>query len=331
MKYFLTGATGFIGNRVAHLLLDAGHDLVVLARSPHKAKDLFDRGAVIVQGDITQKDSMRSGMRGTDGIFHMAADYAIGTRNPSVMETINVTGTRNVLELMKELGIAKGVYTSSTAVFSDTHGKLVDESYYFEGQHLTVYDHTKWLAHYDVAKNMIYEGLPLVIVQPSAVYGPRDTSALARMFTDFLRRRLPVLPIRTAFCWAHVEDVARGHIQAMEKGRPGESYILAGPPHTLVEAFDLAAKITRRKPPAIRLGPGIMRFSSRLVGLIEPFIRIPANFSSESLRLTAGTTYIASSEKARRELGFETRELRQGLKGTLTDLAARLNAGKQKN
>ena len=177
---------------------------------------------------------------------------------------------------------------------------------------------------------MIDTGLPLVIVQPSAVYGPGDHSGLARMFTDFLRRRLPAIPAGTAFCWAHVDDVARGHVLAMEKGVPGESYILSGPPHTFEEVFQMASEITRLKPPSIRLGPGLMRFSSYMIGLIEPFVRLPANYSSETFRQTAGTTFISSNEKARRELGFEARELRQGLKGTLTDMAARLRAGKKK-
>ncbi len=330
MRYFLTGATGFIGNRLARLLLQEGHEVVALVRTPHKARDLKDLGATIVQGDITRRETLMTGMEGADGLFHVAAKYAFGRRSHSDMETVNVVGTRNVLRTMNELHISKGVYTSSIVINSDTRGHLVDETYYHEGPHLSTYAETKWKAHYDVAKSMIYDGLPLVIVQPSTVYGPGDDSVIASMFTDFLRRRLPFTPSHAEVSWAYVDDVVMGHYRAMQKGRPGESYILAGPTHSFLEAFDEAARITRRKPPPIRVGPGLILLSARLTGLVEHAISIPMHLTAEALRVTAGCTLIASYEKARRELGYEPRSLHQGLKGTLTDLAARIAEQKMK-
>jgi nucleoside-diphosphate-sugar epimerase len=331
MKYFITGATGFIGNRVARALLEQGHEIVVLARSPHRARDLSALGADVIRGDVIDRESMREGMTGVDGIFHMAADYTIGIRDPASMEQVNVTGTRNVLKLMRELRIPKGVYTSTVAVFSDTRGAVVDEKYFFEGKHLSHYDRTKWLAHYEVARTMIHDGLPLVIVQPGLVYGPGDTSAIARMFTDFLRHRLPMVPVGTVFCWAHVDDVVDGHLKAMSRGRPGESYILSGPAHSLEEAFELAAKLTRRRPPPIRVGARVLRAMSKAAEKVEYLLPLPSNYSSESLRVAAGTTYISSSEKAKRELDYKPRPLEQGIKGMLTDLAHRLKAGRKKS
>ena len=255
MKYFVTGATGFIGGRVARQLIEAGHEVIAPVRTPAKAKDLADLGVTVVQGDVTDKESMRQAMTGVDGVFHLAGWYKIGVKDKSMGVSINVDGTRNVLELMKELDIPKGVYTSTLAVNSDTHGRVVDESYRHEddGHWVSEYDHTKWRAHYEVAEPMVKAGLPLVTVMPGLVYGPGDTSSIHETFVQYLQRKLPMVPEKTTYCWAYVDDIARGHILAMEKGKPGENYIIAGPEARVVEVLALAEKITG--VPAPRLHP----------------------------------------------------------------------------
>lgn len=318
MKYFLTGATGFIGGRIAQQLVAAGHEVVALVRSKSNAADLAKLGVSLAEGDITDKESMRPPMAGVDGVFHVAAWYKVGERDKSVAESINVGGTRNVLELMSELRIPKGVYTSTLAVNSDTAGKVVDESYRFTGEHLSEYDRTKWRAHYEVAVPMIQAGLPLVIVQPGVNYGPGDTSAIAEVLRQYLTGKLPMVPDKTAYCWAHVDDTARGHIQAMEKGRVGESYFIAGPVHTLFDALQLAESITGIKAPRIKAAPGMLKAMSALMGLVEMVIPISGQYSSETLRVSAGATYLGSSAKAERELGFSARPLDVGLRETLT-------------
>src|SRR2546430_13985783 len=162
-------------------------------------------------------------MTGLDGVSHMAGCYKIGTKARQEGERVNVLGTRNVLTTMKALRIPKGVYTSTLAVFSDTHGQVVDEMYRYDGKGpwLTEYDRTKWVAHYQVAEPMIREGLPLVIVQPGLNYGPGDTSEVRPTRVRYLRRRLRVLPKETAYCWAHVDATARGHLLTMQKGVHG--------------------------------------------------------------------------------------------------------------
>jgi len=320
MNYFVTGATGFIGGRVARLLVEAGHNVVALVRTPSKARDLADLGVTIAPGDITDRNSMRAPVAGVEGVFHIAAWYKIGARDVTVAERINVEGTRNVLSLMIELGIPKGVYTSTIAVHSDTKGALVDESYRYEGAHLSAYDRTKWRAHYEVALPMMAEGLPLVIVQPSLVYGPGDTSTVAETFRQYLKGRLPVLPLGTTLCWAHVDDIAHGHLLAMEKGRPGECYHLAGPVASMVEVFEIARQTTGKKAPRIRLGAGVMRGVARVMDVVSSVVTLPETYAPETLRVTAGTSYIASCEKAKRELGFATRPIEEGLRETLDAL-----------
>jgi nucleoside-diphosphate-sugar epimerase len=317
MKYFLTGATGFIGGKLAKRLASYGHTIHALVRDPEKAQDLKDLGIKLFKGDITDKSSLHEPMQGVDGVYHVAAWYKVGVKDKSMAYAINVNGTRNVLEVMQELGIRKGVYTSTLAVNSDTKGKVVDERYRYDGKHLSVYDRTKWQAHYEVAVPMIRRGLPLVIVQPGLVYGPGDTSAAGETFRQYLQGKLPILPSRTAYNWAYVDDIVTGHILAMEKGREGESYIIGGPVHPLTDAFQMAEKITGIKAPRLNLPPGIMKATAALSGFFGSFLPIPDLYSEEILRASAGVTYIGDNSKARKELGYAPRPLEEGLRETL--------------
>jgi nucleoside-diphosphate-sugar epimerase len=256
-------------------------------------------------------------MTGVDGVFHIAGWYKIGTRDKSPAKPTNVEGTRNVLETMRDLGIAKGVYTSTVAVFGDTHGVVADESYRAGGPWLSVYDHTKWQAHYEVAEPLIQAGLPLVIVQPGLTYGPGDTSAVHNTLVQYLQGKLPMAPPRTTYCWAHVEDTARGHILAMERGRPGESYIIAGPQHTFIEAMALAERITGVPAPRQHPPPAVFKGLARVMDVVGVVVPLPEAYSGEGLRSIAGVTYLASNAKAQRELGYAPRSLADGLADTL--------------
>jgi nucleoside-diphosphate-sugar epimerase len=315
MKYFLTGATGFVGGRLAHQLLEAGHEVTALVRSPDKAQDLARLGASLWQGDVTDKDSMHIPMQGVDGVFHLAGWNKIGTRDKSLGQRVNVDGTRNVLELMKELGIPKGVYTSTLAVNSDTHGKIVDESYRFDGQHLSEYNRTKAAAH-EIAREMIAGGLPLVIVMPGVIYGPGDTGIMHTTWVNFLKGKLPLVPRETTFNWAHVDDIARGHRLAMEKGVAGETYIIGGEICTLVDTLILAHEITGKRMPII-VPPSLIRVMAEVMDLVDKITPVPESYSGEQQRAIAGTTYIASNAKARAELGYNPRSLKEGLVETL--------------
>lgn len=316
-RYFVTGATGFLGSELTKQLISRGHQVVALVRTPSRASVLRTLGVELHEGDITDRESLRAPMTGVDGIFHCAAWYKIGARDPSPAEAVNVGGTRHVLETMRELGIARGIYTSTVAVFSDTAGQVPDERYRYDGPHLSEYDRTKWLAHYEVAQPMIAAGLPLVIVMPGVIYGPGDTSGLHTALVDLLRQRLYASPRRTAYCWAHVEDTARGHILAMERGRPGETYILAGPRHTFEEAFDLVAALAGVRRPFVHPGPRTLRAAAWLTAQIGRLVDVPPVLTPEALRVLAGVTYFGSSDKAARELGFTARPLAEGMEQTL--------------
>ena len=314
-RYFVTGATGFIGGELTKQLIGRGHQVVALVRSPAKAALLRALGVELHAGDIRDRDSLRAPMHGAAGVFHVAAWYKIGLTEPAA-EEINVGGTRNVLEIARELAIPRIVYTSTVGVFGDTHGQLVDESHYTHGPFLTEYDRTKWNAHYEVALPMARDGLPIVIVLPGLVYGPGDTSAVHDTLVQLLRGRLLITPRDVMFCWGYIEDTARGLRQAMECGRVGESYLLTGPVHSFETAFFVAARIAGKRPPPIHPPALLMRGVAAIAGALERFdVRLP--YRAETLRLMAGTTWIGSSAKAERELGFTTRPLDEGLRHTI--------------
>ena len=315
-RYFVTGATGFLGGELTKQLISRGHQAVALVRDPARASLLRTLGVQIHQGDITDRESLRAPMTGVDGVFHCAAWYKVGV-DPAEAERTNVDGTRHVLETMREMGIPRGIYTSTVAVFSDTRGAMPDESYRYDGPHLSHYDRTKWRAHYEVALPMMGEGLPLIIVMPGLIYGPGDTSGMHTALVDLLRKRLPITPRRTAFCWAHVEDTARGHLLAMERGNCSETYIITGPRHTFEDAFDLVAQLAKVPRPLLHPGPRLMRGMAALMSVVQKAIDLPPGLTPEALRVIAGTSYLGSNEKARRELGFTARSLAEGMDQTL--------------
>jgi len=322
VRYFVTGGTGFIGGHLIRQLVAAGHDVVALVRTPSAAVDLEELGVELAPGDILDRSSVRAPMDGADGVFHLAAWYRVGARDASVAEAINVDGTRNVLEAAREAGVSRTVYTSTIGVLGDTGGRRVDESYRHEGPWLTEYDRTKWAAHYEVALPMIAAGLPVVIVQPGYVYGPGDHSNVGDVLRDYLRRRLPVIPVQGG-CWAHVADTARGHIQAMERGQPGATYIIGGECHLWSEVLRIAAGITGIRPPRLRLPPAVARAASLLLKPVAAVVPLPQMYHPETLRLAAGVTYFADDSLARREIGWDPRPLRDGLASTLeAELAA---------
>ena len=163
---------------------------------------------------------------------------------------------------------------------------------------------------------MIKAGLPLVIVQPGLVYGPGDTSSVRTSFIQYLTQKLPVMPQQTAFSWAHVDDIAHAHWLAMEKGKAGENYNICGPTYTFIDALKVANEITGVRLP-MAVPAGMIRAMSAMMYLFDKFIPVPESYTGEGLRIIAGVTYIGSNKKAKAELGYNPRPLREGITETL--------------
>lgn len=313
MKAFVTGGTGFLGRHLIDELLSHGYEVTALVRTFERARAL-PRGVRVTPGDVTKRESLRPGMRKADVVFHAAAWYAVGVgaKDRERMRRINVEGTRNVLELAVALGVPKTVYTSTVAVFGDTRGESVDESHRPEGAAFkSEYERTKHLAHYEVAVPIQRRGLSLVIVCPGGIYGPGDTSQLGGLIRRYARRQLPVmLGPDNAITWAHVDDVAYGHRLAAEKGRPGETYILAGPALTYREFFAAAERATGLPAPRLWLPGGVATIWSPVLRRLAPGV-------SELLRNLGGISYLAVADKAKRELGWTPRSVEAGIPETV--------------
>jgi dihydroflavonol-4-reductase len=310
MEYLVTGATGFIGSHLTDRLVDDGHRVVALTRDRSNA-DHLPAEVTVVEGDITNKASMRDAMEGVDGVFHLAAWFQVGPGpwNAEKAERINVEGTRNVLELVDELDVPKAVYASTIAVYGNTGGEYVDESFRSPNSFPTVYQRTKWRAHYDVAE-------PLVIASLGAIFGPgdKDYGGTPRTaFTDYLREDLPMMPADFVISFDYVEDTAEILDRAMEEGVPGEEYIVASEPRSMPEAFEIAEEITG--VPAPRAVPGtLFRLMSYGMSGVEYVTRPPEGFESELLRFFDTGAWLVDNSKARRALDIEHRPLEEGLR-----------------
>ncbi|OYR41324.1 NAD-dependent dehydratase [Halorubrum sp. Ib24] len=316
MRYFVTGGTGFIGTHLVEILVNDGHEVVVLTRDLTKAEHLPEP-VEIIEGDITDKESMRDAMDGVDGVFHLAAWFQVGPGpwNAEKAERINVDGTRNVLELMDELDVPKGVYVSTVGVYGNTGGEYVTESYRSPNTFRSVYQRTKWQAHYEVAEPMIDDGLPLVIVSLGAIFGPgdKDYGGTPRTgFTGYLKQELPMIPNDFVLPFDYVEDTAANIKRAMDEGELGEEYIIASEPRNFVDVFDLAERLTGI--PAPRAVPGtVFQLMSYGVAGLESFTRPPEGFESELLGFFATGGVLVDNSKAKRELGIDHRPFEESL------------------
>lgn len=317
MKIFMTGATGFIGGAIARALRARGDDVVALVRSPDKAGDLRDEGIELVEGGLGDVAAIERGLEGADAAIHGAAVYEVGIRDSErePMRKANVEGTENVLGAILRAGTPKAVYISTIGVHGNTRGQIVDESYEHSGTFSSYYEETKHEAH-KIAKRLIADGLPLVIVQPGFVYGPDDHSAVGDLLLRFAKGKLPAIAFADlGFNAVHRDDVVAGTLLALDKGVPGEAYHLGGEISTMRDTVAIAARVLGRKPPRIAIPNAAIRAMTPLGPLVGPAMGFPPNLR-EAYSASAGVTYWGGHDKAVRELGYAPRPLEQGLRDT---------------
>ncbi|MDQ3571767.1 MAG: NAD-dependent epimerase/dehydratase family protein [Actinomycetota bacterium] len=319
MKIFVTGATGFIGGHVVRQLRERGDDVKALVRAPAKAQDLAALGVELAPGAIDDRDHLARAMLGSDAVIHGAAIYEVGipAGRRRALDKANVDGTRNVLGAALDAAIDRVVYISTVGAFGNTHGEVVDETYEHPGVEFTShYEKTKYEAH-RVALAMIAAGLDCVIVQPTAVFGPDDHSALGKQVLDFARGRMPVVPFpELGLNMVHVEDVAAGIVAALDKGRPGEAYVLGSQNTTMRGLMDTVADVAGKRKPLANVPTFLLKSIAPLGPLIGRVAGQPPNMH-ELISASDGVTLWASHEKAARDLGYEPRPLSDGLRQTL--------------
>ncbi len=319
MQVFVTGAAGFVGGALVRALRARGDDVVAAVRDPDRAGPLRDLGVRLVRTDLGSTAELTGLMAGSDAVVHCAGMYRIGIRRSDrqAMEEANVGTTGHVLDAAMAAGAARIVYVSTANVYGDTHGQVVDEGYQRDpGQgFLSWYDETKWRAHL-AAEERIARGGPIVFALPGQVYGPGDHSEVGAQLDGAFRGRLVYLSfVDVGLCPIHVDDLASGLIAVADRGRIGESYVLAGAPVRLGEWLEIAARLGDRRLPRLTIPTALLRAIAPLSGPLGGHFGLPADLA-ETISAGDGVTYWASHDRATRELGFVPRDLAAGLRDT---------------
>ena len=315
-RVLLTGATGFVGSAIARALLASGYSVRALVRASSLRDNLGGLALETAEGDIVDAHAVARAMTGVRYVVHAAADYRLWARDPASLARTNVEGTRTVMQTALAAGVDRVVYTSSVATLaSRIDGSASDETAPLdERAAIGAYKRSKVAAERIVETMVVRDGLPAIIVNPSAPIGPRDIkpTPTGRIIVEAARGRVPAF-VDTGINLVHVDDVARGHVEALERGRIGERYILGGDNVPLASMLaDIASLAGRRAPrwklpraplyPLAAVAEAMARVTSR-----EPLL------TRDGLRMSEHRMYFTSA-KAARELGYRARPYADGLR-----------------
>ena len=305
MKALVTGATGFVGAAVARALLGNQWQVRVLARKGSDRRNLEQLAVDVVEGDLTDAGSLQRAAQGCEALFHVAADYRLGARDPSQLYRANVDGTRNILDAARRGGVQRIVYTSSVATIGiPGDGTPGDEQTPNSIDNMIGhYKRSKYLAE-EVVRAAAREGLSVVIVSPSTPVGPGDLkpTPTGQLVLDAAAGRMPAY-VDTGLNIVHVDDVANGHLLAYQRGKAGERYILGGQDMSLREILAMIAHLVGRKPPRVRLPYGVVL---PIAYIAEGFAKLTGRsgrITLEGVRMSRKVMFF-SSAKAVRELGY---------------------------
>ena len=311
----VTGASGFVGSAVLRSLGEQGLRLRALVRATSPRTNLDGLDCEIVEGDMRDRASMAAALRDVRYLFHVAADYRLWARNPEDIVTANLAGADAVMHAALDASVERIVYTSSVATLraGDASTSVDETSPLDEGEGVGAYKRSKVVAERLVERLVADRGLPAVIVNPSTPIGPRDVkpTPTGRIVVEAASGRIPAF-VDTGLNLVHVDDVARGHLLALEKGVIGERYILGGQNVSLRDLLADIAALTGRKPPTINLPRAPLyplAWAAEAVGQItgkEPFVtRDALTMASHHMFFTAA--------KAERDLGYAARPYREAL------------------
>ena len=314
----VTGATGFVGAAVARAAQNAGYRVRVTARHGSNRGNLVGLDAEITYLDLADPASFPTALKGCRYLLHVAADYRLWVPNEAAMRQVNIDGTLALLRAAAEAGVERSVYTSSVAALGLTKdGSPANETTPITPEHhVGAYKRSKYDAEQAVRTQA--QTQDIVIVNPSTPVGPRDIkpTPTGQMVLDAARGKMPAY-VDTGLNVAHVDDVATGHLLALEKGRQGENYILGGENLMLRDLLALVAAQSRRKPPAIRLPVApLMPLAWVMERIAERTGRTPL-MTPDILRMARKIMFF-SSQKAEDELGYAPRPAAQAIEDALT-------------
>ena len=320
MKTLITGATGFVGAAVLRELLKKGHKVKALVRQSSILDNLKNLDVETVKGDLKDRDSLKECLKDCKYLFHVAADYRLWVPRPQEIYQNNVVGTENLMEEALNSEIEKIVYTSSVAVLGKPiNGDIANENTPVNvSQMIGHYKKSKFLAEEKVKELYKTSKLPVVIVNPAAPVGPRDIkpTPTGKMVLDAAMKKIPAY-LDTGLNIVHVDDVAKGHMQAFNKGKLGERYILGGENLTLKEMLEIISILCGNKPPKIRLPRKplypigyVFEIFARLFNIKNPMLTV------DMIRMAEKKMFF-SSEKAKKELNYKYKSAKNALKDAI--------------
>ena len=313
----VTGASGFVGSAVARALQARGLHVRVLMRPNANRLNIAKLHCEPVVGDMRDEESMTAALKGARFLFHVAADYRLWARDPGEIERNNFKGAQATMGAALKAGVERVVYTSSVAALKPGDTAVDESSRHTPQSVIGAYKRSKLVAEREVERLVREEGLPAVIVAPSTPIGPRDVkpTPTGRVIVEAATGRMPAF-VDTGLNLVHVDDVANGHLLALDKGKIGENYILGGEDVALQTMLGDIAFLSGRKAPTIKIPRGPLfplawgaEAIARITGK-EPFL------TADALRMSRYRMFF-SSQKAQRELGYSARPYKQGLKDAL--------------
>jgi len=313
--FLVTGATGFVGSAVVRRLLARGDAVRVLSRANSDRTNIQDLPVEIAEGDLLDPETLRAPVQGCSGVYHVAADYRLWTRDPAAMFRANVDGSQALVRAAAEAGVPRIVYTSSVAVLGNIPGTSADEETPVAyGDMIGPYKQSKFRAEQAVRALIDEMAAPVVIVNPSTPIGPRDIkpTPTGRMIVEAAGGKMPAY-VDTGLNIAHVDDVAEGHLLAFDRGAIGERYILGGENMSLADILaKIADKMGRPRPkwkiPHDLIMPiaYVAEAWTRLSGGDEPFVTV------DGVKMARKHMFF-SSAKAETDLGYRPRPADQAL------------------
>lgn len=316
MTVVVTGASGHIGTNLVQALLQDGRHTRSLVHVHHQGIDGLD--TEIIRGDIRDRDSLVEAFRGVEVVYHLAACISISMKGWQKLESINISGTRNVVEACLETGVKRLVHFSSIhALHQEPLDVPIDESRPLSNSpDFPPYDRSKAQGEIEVRRG-IEKGLDAVIIYPTAVVGPYDCepSYLGEAIIDLALHKLPAM-VPGGYDWVDVRDVVQGAVTAEKTAKTGEGYILSGHWVSMPEIGEMVREITGTPPPGItvplwlaHLGVPVIALQSKITGKRPLY----TDFSLKALKSNQNISH----EKAARELGYQPRPFRESLRDTL--------------
>lgn len=297
----VTGASGFLGWHVAHLLTARGYHVRALCRPTSEIREL---DVEIMRGDLRDRNSLDRALTGCHSLFHVAADYRLWAKNPQELYASNVDGTRNILDAAERAGLQRIVYTSTVGCIGMPPDREGDENTPVSLKDMTGhYKRSKWLAE-QVALEKARAGVPVVIVNPTAPVGDHDwkPTPTGKVILDFLRDKLPAF-VDTGLNLVDVRDVAEGHFLAAEHGRAGERYILGCQNLTLEQILSRLAFLTNKPAPKTKMPYAIAYAAGVVTTAWANWSGHPPLAPLEGVKMAKRKMFVMS-DKAIRELNY---------------------------